>query len=276
MNYKIAILDLYDGHVNQGMRGIKETIEKFGLEHNINLSYEVFDLRGKGEIPAVSNFDVFISSGGPGSPLDSVGSEWEKKFFNLVESIQKNNASSSDKKYLFLICHSFQIFCRHYNYGLVCERKSTSFGVLHAHKTEAGIQDKVLRNLGHTFYIVDSRKWQVIQPNPTKFFETKAEVLALEKERPLVPFERALMAIRFSEEIFGTQFHPEADGLGMRHYLLTDEEKKKQVIEQFGEAKYLEMIDKLDDEDKIILTHKEIIPNFLEKKYLLTNQQPTY
>ena len=130
-------------------------------------------------------------------------------------------------------------------------------------------KDEILKNLQNSFYIVDSRDWQVIQPNMNTFYSTGAEVLALEKERPHVPFEQALMTIRFSDEIYGTQFHPEADGLGMRHYLLTDEEKKAQVIANFGAEKYHEMIDKLDDEDKIILTHKEIIPNFMKKKYHL-------
>lgn len=259
---------MYLGHENQGMRGIKETIEKFASDEALPITYEVFDIRGKGEVPDARNFDVFISSGGPGSPIDSAGSDWENKFFHLIESIESINQKSDEKKFLFLICHSFQVFCRNYGYGVVCQRKSTSFGVMPSHKTEAGKEDAILKNLAETFYIVDSREWQVIQPNMTKFFETRAEVLALEKERPNVPLERALMAIRFSDEIYGTQFHPEADGIGMRYYLLTDEKKKAQVIEQFGEVKYLEMIDKLDDPDKIILTHREILPNFLKKKYI--------
>jgi homoserine O-succinyltransferase len=268
VNYKIAILDMYQGHENQGMRGLKDIITTFGLEHNTPLSFEVFDLRTLCEIPNVNDFDVFISTGGPGSPVDSAGSEWEKKFFGLTDAIIKNNESEKNKKYLFLICHSFQVFCRYYNYGLVCERKSPAFGVHPVHKTQAGLQDDLLTNLVDPFYIVESRDWQVIQPNLNKFFETGAEVLALEKERPRIPLERALMAVRFSDEIYGTQFHPEADGPGMRHYLLTDEKKKAQVIEQYGEEKYAEMVDRLDDEDKIILTRKEILPNFLRKKLL--------
>ncbi len=259
---------MYQGHENQGMRGIKDIIHKFALQYNIPITFEVFDLRSLCEIPAINDFDVFISTGGPGSPIDSSDSDWEHKFFELTELIQFNNKTQKNKKYLFLICHSFQVFCRHYDYGMVCERKSPSFGVLPVHKTEAGFLDEILKNLKDTFYIVDSREWQVIQPNLTKFFETGAEVLALEKERPKIPLERALMAVRFTDEIYGTQFHPEADGPGMRHYLLTDEKKKGQVIEQFGEEKYLEMIDRLDDEDKIILTQKEILPNFLRKKFM--------
>ena len=88
----------------------------------------------------------------------------------------------------------------------------------------------------------------------------------MEKERPLVNLERAIMAIRFSEEVFGTQFHPEADGVGMLKYL-SGEEKKKVVIKTHGLAKYNDMIDKLDDPDKILLTESIIIPKFLKNAY---------
>ncbi len=42
------------------------------------------------------------------------------------------------------------------------------------------------------------------------------------------------MGIRFNEYMIGTQFHPEADSVGMSMYLQT-EEKKKTVIENYGE-----------------------------------------
>nr|WP_290937157.1 hypothetical protein [Haliscomenobacter sp.] len=74
--------------------------------------------------------------------------------------------------------------------------------------------------------------------------------------------ERAVMAIRFSPEVFGTQFHPEADSRGMLRYYLMDD-KRKWVIDTHGEAKYFEMIDRLDDPDKILLTEAVIIPSFL-------------
>jgi hypothetical protein len=90
-----------------------------------------------------------------------------------------------------------------------------------------------------------------------------ARVLSLEKIRPHIPLERAVMSIRFSKEIFGTQFHPEADSEGMLHYFLT-EEKKQIVINNHGEEKYYEMIERLDDPDKILLTESVIIPKFLE------------
>ncbi len=89
------------------------------------------------------------------------------------------------------------------------------------------------------------------------------QILALEKERPYVDLERAVMAIRFSDEIFGTQFHPEADPEGFLESLKV-EKYKNSIIEDYGLDKYQETIDRIDDEDKVVLTRKEILPVFLE------------
>jgi homoserine O-succinyltransferase len=86
----------------------------------------------------------------------------------------------------------------------------------------------------------------------------------LEKERPHIPLARAVMAIRFSPEVLGTQFHPEADGEGMLRYMLTDE-RKQQVITTYGEDKYHEMVDLLSDPSTIEYTESVIVPNFLQQ-----------
>ncbi len=89
-----------------------------------------------------------------------------------------------------------------------------------------------------------------------------AQVLAIEKERPHVPLERAIMAIRFNDYMVGTQFHPEADAIGMSMYLQR-EDRKKIVIDGHGEAKWRSMIEQLNDPDKILWTYRHIIPNFI-------------
>ena len=71
------------------------------------------------------------------------------------------------------------------------------------------------------------------------------------------------MAIRFSDEIFGTQFHPEADPKGMLENL-KDDKNREAMIENFGVEKYLETIDRMDDPDKIVLTQAQILPRFLQ------------
>lgn len=93
------------------------------------------------------------------------------------------------------------------------------------------------------------------------------QLLAIEKERPHVDLPRAMMAIRFNEYFISTQFHPEADAKGMMAYL-SKEEKKKEVVDEHGITKYNDMLDHLEDPDKIAHTQATIIPNFLDQAVL--------
>ena len=72
------------------------------------------------------------------------------------------------------------------------------------------------------------------------------------------------MGIRFNEYFFGTQFHPEADPVGMREHLLK-EEKKNQIVELHGEEKYQEMMALLEDPQILERTQSQIIPAFLNQ-----------
>lgn len=259
---RLAILDMYEGTPNEGMRGIKQIIEEFEADCHLPVHFEIFDVRLKAEVPG-PDYDVYISTGGPGSPLDSANSVWENRYFELMESIKTfNKENPNQKKHVFLICHSFQVFCRYYGFGLVSKRKGTSFGVMPGHKTDTGHHDPLLRSIGDPFWAVDSRDYQLTQPDNKKIKEGGGSILCIEKFRPHIDLERAIMAIRFNDAFFGTQFHPEADAAGMRMYLLRDD-KKELVIEKHGEKKYWEMIDHLNDPDKIMLTRNAIIPRFL-------------
>ncbi|WP_448702338.1 type 1 glutamine amidotransferase [Mucilaginibacter sp. AW1-3] len=259
---KVAIIDLYDNYPNQGMRNFVELVERYRQQHQVNLSYQVFDLRAKNEIPG-TDFDVYISSGGPGSPIDTADTEWEAQYWNLVDEISAHNASGNpNKKHVLFVCHSFQLMCRRYGLGVVNERNSESFGIMPVHQTAAAASEYLFEGLTDPFAVVDSREWQVIHPNEEKFKEMGATLLAIEKERPHIDLPRAMMAIRFNEYFFGTQFHPEADPTGMKVHML-DEERKQSMIEEYGQKKYDDMLKGLDDPDQILLTHNTIIPNFL-------------
>ena len=262
--FRIAILDLYEGVANQGMRCIREILNQFGDGNNLNITWDEFDVRQKKEVPDLS-YEIFISSGGPGSPLDTEGSDWEKVYFKWLHKIEKWNTNESNvqKKYVFFICHSFQLACRHYNIGSVCQRKSTSFGVFPVHLLKDGKEEIVFEEMKDPFYAVDSRDYQVVKPRHNNLLEMGATILAIEKERPHIQLERAIMAVRFNEFMIGTQFHPEADAVGMSMYLQTTE-KKKTVIENYGEEKWTSMIEQLNDPDKIVFTYEHILPNFLQ------------
>jgi hypothetical protein len=127
---------------------------------------------------------------------------------------------------------------------------------------ENGREEPVFDGLKDPFYAVDSRDYQVIQPNHEIINDIGGRILCIEKSRPHVPLERAVMALRFNDYMIGTQFHPEADAPGMTLYLNT-EEKRNTVIETHGENKYRSMLEHLEDPDKIMWTYAHIIPNFL-------------
>lgn len=261
---KVAILDLYEGHPNQGMRCIRELLDGYGASHGIDLTYDEFEVRIRREVPDMS-YDIYISSGGPGSPLDSNGSPWEDVYFGWLSAVERynNDPGQGPKKQVLFICHSFQLICRHYAIAQVTSRKSTAFGVFPVHLQDAGNDEPVFAGLRDPFYAVDSRSYQVIQPDKARLAEMGARILAIEKERPHIPLERAIMAVRFSDYMIGTQFHPEADPAGMSIHLQTPD-RKQTVISEYGEEKWQSMIQQLNDPDKILWTHSHVIPNFLD------------
>ena len=264
---RIAVLDLNAGFPNQGMRCINEIVHRWATEKEYDILYDVFDVRVKNEIPDTS-YDIYVSSGGPGDPLSTRFDDWDISWNKWFADILRwnDNPSNQVKKYVFLICHSFQLACRHFNAGLICKRRSTSFGTFPIHILPDAIEDPVFRRLKDPFYAVDSRDFQLIQPNLELLLDMGAYITCIEKERPHVPYERAVMGIRFSNYIFGTQFHPEADAVGMsRHF--QDQERRDTVIKNHGEAKLQSMLEHLDDPDKIHWTNKTLIPNFLNEAY---------
>ncbi|MFZ1749542.1 MAG: GMP synthase [Saprospiraceae bacterium] len=254
----MAILDMNDGKPNQGMRCIRDIAAMYSSAFDI----DEYDVRDKNEVPG-TEYDVYISSGGPGNPMEGNGI-WDKAWYKLIGDLwEHNQLNIADKKYVFFICHSFQMACFYFELGTLAPRKSTSFGIMPIHQTKYGENDAIFSKLPDPFYAVDSRDYQLIQPDLDVFRMHGARILALEKIRMHVEYERAIMAVRFSDEFVGTQFHPEADPIGMKIHFEKPEVRQK-VIDGFGQKKYNNMMQHIDDPDKIELTHDTILPLFIE------------
>jgi len=253
---RIAILDMYNGEPNQGMRCIIDIINRF----NQIVTFQIFDVRGKSEFPDIQKYDIFISTGGPGNPLEGEG--WDLKWYDFVDALWNWNKDQKVKKHMLFICHSFQMACHHFGLATINKRKATSFGVMTIHKTEAGTNDPILEGLDNPFYAIDSRDYQVVQPKLSIFSKKGAMIIALEKIRTHVEYERAIMGVRFSDEFVGLQFHPEADALSFVANL-KNKERREHIIAMKGKTKFRDMLEDLLDEDKIYKTNETIIPNFL-------------
>ena len=255
---RLAILDLYNGIPNQGMRCIREIAEQF----SDSISYEVFDVRAAHQVPDLSH-DIYISSGGPGDPREGDG-VWEDMWGQWLDDIMRYNATAERKKYVFFICHSFQMAVHHLGMAEVTPRRTLGFGTFPMHITAAGQDDPIFTHLEDPFTAADFRRFQVIQPNGQRMEELGATIIALEKDRPHVDLERAAMAIRWTTEMVGTQFHPEADAEGMlQHFSRPD--IKAEVIKEHGREKWITLMADLSDETKIAHTHDAVIPGFLRR-----------
>ncbi len=269
-HFKAALIDLYNGEANLGIQSIKNLVRNWSHpELQPTVSLDQFETR-KDDIAPGLDYDLYISSGGPGSPFDGEGTAWEAAYFNWLDAIWRHNQSTAVKsgeaspKHVLFICHSFQMMCRHFALGKVTRRKSKSFGVLKTHPTEAGLRDPLFKGLGNPFYVADFRDWQVVQPNHRRIASLGASILAIEKKRPHVPLERAVMGIRLSREMMGVQFHPEANPEGMLIHF-QKEDQKKIVIRHHGEQKFQQIIKRLEDPNFLLRTYNTVIPNFLKK-----------
>lgn len=254
---RVAILDMYNGEQNRGIPMLKSILDRYAEV----MTFELFDVRAHCEIPDLS-YDIYLFSGGPGDPLES-GGAWQEPYFGLMEALWQFNLEAERKKHCFFICHSFQMACHHFGLGEVSQRYKMSFGTYPVYKTKEGKEDSLFEALPDPFYIADFRRYQVTNPSHKRFREMGAHILCLEKLRPHVHFERAIMAIRFSPEMFGTQFHPEADPEGLLTYFM-EPERKKSIVEEHGESRYDRMIRDLANPQKIQRTFETLIPAFLE------------
>jgi homoserine O-succinyltransferase len=185
---KLAILDMNNAEPNQGLRCISQIVSSF----KDKIDYQIFDVRAKNELPDLS-FDIFISSGGPGSPLED--GKWRQPYLNFMQQLWDFNKNSSDeKKHVFLICYSFQVMCHHFELGSIKPRKSTSFGVLPVHKTKMGLQDLLLEGLNDPFYAVDSE----ITVRPYYALKRYAHMLSMKEQLWLFAFQKNLLELNFT------------------------------------------------------------------------------
>ena len=142
---RLAVLDMYNGIPNQGMRCIRQIIEDFADV----IDYDIYDVRAEGQVPDLS-YDIYISSGGPGDPLE-VDGDWYQAWGNWLDGVYAHNQSAETKKFVFFICHSFQMATEHFKLAEVGPRRSISFGTFPVHPTEAGKQDPIFQNLDAPF-----------------------------------------------------------------------------------------------------------------------------
>lgn len=277
--YRVAVLDLNRGIANEGIRSIRTLLSTAKSATGRSVEVDIFEVRLEGAVPGLDH-DAYISSGGPGSPFAGEGSDWEKRYFEWMHALWDLRRESPDEAGAALfICHSFQLMCRTFELTKITRRRKPAFGIYEVALTGAGMRDALLSGLHSRIHAADFRKWQAIRPDRKRIRELGGRIIALEKERPHVDLEPAVMGIRLgvrAEEagpestpddrpgFVGVQFHPEADPVGMRRHF-NRPDKRDAVIKEYGEARFERLLDALDDPDFLIRTYRAVIPRFVER-----------
>ena len=233
----------------------------------VSVLWDEYDVRTTNRLPGL-DYDLYLSSGGPGSPFDAEGTAWGAAYNALLDALWAYNhhpdVASGERppKFGFFICYSFELLVAHFGLATLAPRRSESFGIFPVHKTDAGEADPLLRSVDEPFYGADFRSWQAIQPDEARLVEMGGAVLAIEKDRPHVDLERAVMAIRLGEAFVATQFHPEADPDGMLLHFRTDQ-RKEAIVERHGAEKYAQILHYVAHPDFLTRTYAAILPDFL-------------
>ena len=61
-SWKVAVLDMYEGVPNEGMRCIREILTKYASMHALDLQFDEFEVRQQIQVPDTS-YDIYISTG---------------------------------------------------------------------------------------------------------------------------------------------------------------------------------------------------------------------
>ncbi len=264
----VAILDMNNGWRNIGIRNIRRMIEHFQFQvrtshPQVEFKVDQFHVRDRDEVPDMS-YDFYISSGGPGSPLDDTGSDWENRFFGLLGDIWGHNAANDDKKFFFGICHSFQLMAKRFDVGVITPREKRNLGIVPVFKTQAGTHDPIFSGLQEKFYVFDNRDFQVTDPSHRKLDALGASVLSYECEDNRLG--KAVTGIRYTPEIESVQFHPEAEKNGIL-IRFTDPEERQKMIDLIGEQKFEEFMQSVENPNKLLRTYRTVLPGFLTRSF---------
>lgn len=255
---RVAILDMYnDKPDQQGIRCIQDILKTVEADAQVT----IFNVRAKFEVPDLG-FDLYISSGGPGNPLE-YNINWSEKYYRLIDDIFEWNMTHTDHpKYFFAICHSFQILCAYKGIGSINKRERFTFGVTTIKKTNAGKADVSIKNLNDTFFAADHRYFQVVNPDLAKMEKSGAKILGLEERSGEDSYERSIMMVRFSPEIIGTQFHPEADVFGMEQ-ILENKSLQEEIERILGAGKVQQIQKDLENPETVLKMYNTLLPDFI-------------
>jgi homoserine O-succinyltransferase len=261
-----------DGHANQAMRCLRSIIDRFvGMVHAKNPGLPFFlshvSPRDLGHEPP-RDADLYISTGGPGSPFDGDGTVWLQEYYRFLDDLTQTAAAFPEKApSLFVICYSFELAVRHFALAKVSPRASTKFGVMPIYTTEPGRRHPLTHAFHDRLFAFEHRNWEVIDVDEKKLLARGGQVLARES-RDGHSKGKAILAFDFGPGIEGVQFHPEADKAGVVSWIRKVEHAEA-FQRAYGETTFKAMLRTLENPTRIARTFEWFIPGWMVRRFNL-------
>jgi len=225
---RLCIVDMNNAHVNQAMRCLRGLVSNF-FEHvraaNPDLVCEKVEVSPRDtNDPVPRDCDLYVSSGGPGSPFDGDGQIWSEDYGEFCDGVMDAaSAGGADQRALFAICYSFEMVVRHLKLAHIGPRAERKFGVMPIYTTTEGQRHPLLAAFGDRLFAFEHRNWEAIELDEARLRSLGGRLLARES-RDGVSKGRAILALEAGPGIETVQFHPEADRPGVMNWVARPEQ----------------------------------------------------
>lgn len=270
---RVCLVDMNNGVANQATRCFKTIVESFrgrvkASNPAVDIALDHVQPRNLGELPK-DDMDLMLSSGGPGSPFDGYDdSPWCTGYRKVLDRIAEANQKNPDAApKALLVCHSFELGILHFGVGTMQKRSSLKFGLMPAYTTRVGRDVDFLQPFGDRMFTWEHRNWEAVDLQPKRLEAIGGAVLATESREGQPPDKgKALLGMKFTHGIWGTQFHPEADKPGVMAWIEKPEHKVA-VTDAYGQLLYDRMVKSLSNPDRLAKTFSLLIPGWLTYRF---------
>lgn len=258
------------GHVNQAMRCFRGIVTAFFdrvRQKNPGLPCRVVEISPRDtNLPIPRDCDIYVGSGGPGSPYDGDAEPWFKDFADFCSwmTVQARR-TDEDQRSLFGVCYTYELLVRHFEVAEVTTRDSRKFGVMPIYTTGYGQSHPLLSSFKDRLFAFEHRNWEAVNPSEKRLAELGGGLLAQES-RDGHSKGRGLLGFDFGPGIEAVQFHPEADRAGVMSWVARPEQAAA-FRATYGEETYQAMLRTLDDQNRLARTFAIVIPGFLQRRF---------
>ncbi len=276
---RVCLVDMNAGHANQAMRCFRGLVSAFferARALNPGLPCDIVEVSPRDTGATIPrDADIYISSGGPGSPFDGDGTEWLADYASFLDGFADRAAGGEgDPQGYFGICFSFELLVHHFRVASLHKKTHRKFGIMPVYPTADGQKHPLYEPFGDRLFAFEHRNWEVVDVDETRLAELGGRVLARES-RDGHSKGRSVVSFALGRGIEGVLFHPEADRAGVMNWVSRPEEAEA-FRAAYGEKTYQAMLRTVDDPARLARTYALFVPGWLTRRFNALAQRRGY